>query len=809
MKTRRLFFIILLFIFMIFSIALTQPIKPVRIGLIIDGPWGEENQMLESMKREIHDLTTGEFDVQFPADKIVQADWTIGKIRSGLDRLLANPEVDIIITLGSISSNEVCQRTELAKPVIAPYIIDATFQKLPIKDGKSGVKNLNYISVPATFKRDIQIFKDIVPLKNLAVLINQYLLDAFPGLDQCCKETLEELNLDVEIIGIRDSIQEALNKLPQDVEAVYILPLPHFTDEQYKKLADALIDRKLPNFAYGGAERVEQGILAGLNKDVVDRISRRVGINVQRILLGEKPEQIPVAISIKQQLTINEATANAIGVSPSWAVITEAEIVGLEQRPIDRVLDLNRVVQEAINANLDLIVKGYMVEAGKQDVNQARSKLMPSLDVSGTYLMIDKDRAERSFGQQAERTLTGSATATQVIFSEPAWANVSIQKNLQKSREADLEQLKLDITLEATTAYLNVLRAKTFERIQQENIKVTRQNLDLARVREVVGSAGPAEVFRWESEIATNRKAVIEVNAQRNLAEIQLNRVLHRPAEEDFLTQEISLNDPNLITSYGQLFKYIENKQTFKIFREFMVEETFKNSPELMALGAAIDVQKRILRSATNNFWSPTIALQGQVNNTFNRAGAGRDATPDLTSIPPEFRPLGEIFAQSFKPPIDLSWNVGLNVSFPLFRSGEKFFVRQKAQKELDQLQTQRDAIAEKLEQRVRSALHIAGASHASIQQARLAAEAAQKSLQVVQESYSEGLLSVVELLDAQYAALVTDQVAANAVHDFLIDLMEVERAYGHFNFFSSDERRKSFFDRANEYFVKEGVNIK
>jgi len=111
---------------------------------------------------------------------------------------------------------------------------------------------------------------------------------------------------------------------------------------------------------------MEQGILAGLNKDVVTRISRRVGINVQRILLGEKPEQIPVAISIKQQLTINEATANAIGVSPSWAVITEAEIVGREQHPIDRMLALNRVVQEAIKANLDLIAKSYTIEGGNR-----------------------------------------------------------------------------------------------------------------------------------------------------------------------------------------------------------------------------------------------------------------------------------------------------------------------------------------------------------------------------------------------------------------------------------------------------------
>ena len=239
------------------------------------------------------------------------------------------------------------------------------------------------------------------------------------------------------------------------------------------------------------------------------------------------------------------------------------------------------------------------------------------------------------------------------------------------------------------------------------------------------------------------------------------------------------------------------------------VEEALRNSPEIATLDAAIAVQQGVLRSATNRFWLPTIALQGQVNNIFSKAGIGKEASPfDFPSLPPQYQALGSIFSETFKEPKDLSWNIGLNISFPLFSGGEKFAVRQKALQELEQLRTERDVVAERIEQRIRSALHIAGASHASIQQARLAAEAAEKSLKVVQESYSQGLVSIVELLDAQYAAQVTDQVAANSVYDFLIDLMEVERAYGYFNFFSTDERRKAFFDRANAFFVKAGMHI-
>ena len=82
-------------------------------------------------------------------------------------------------------------------------------------------------------------------------------------------------------------------------------------------------------------------------------------------------------------------------------------------------------------------------------------------------------------------------------------------------------------------------------------------------------------------------------------------------------------------------------------------------------------------------------------------------------------------------------------------------------------------------EQRIRSSLHLAGASFAGIEQAREAVAAAEKSLEVVQEAYSLGSATILDLLDAQNAAFSAEQVAANAVYDFLIDLVEVERRHG------------------------------
>jgi outer membrane protein TolC len=69
-----------------------------------------------------------------------------------------------------------------------------------------------------------------------------------------------------------------------------------------------------------------------------------------------------------------------------------------------------------------------------------------------------------------------------------------------------------------------------------------------------------------------------------------------------------------------------------------------------------------------------------------------------------------------------------------------------------------------------------------------------------VGDAYSRGTVSIIDLLDAQNAALVADQVAANAVYDFLIDLIEVQRASGQLDFLRTPAERSAWLERAETY---------
>ena len=124
----------------------SAPALPVvRVGTIVDGPWGRNQEILAAFQSEILALTEREFDVRFPESKRLIGDFAPASIKSGLDQLLADPEVDLILALGPVASHDVSLRGSLPKPVVAPFIIDPAVQGLPEKSGASGVRNLSSV----------------------------------------------------------------------------------------------------------------------------------------------------------------------------------------------------------------------------------------------------------------------------------------------------------------------------------------------------------------------------------------------------------------------------------------------------------------------------------------------------------------------------------------------------------------------------------------------------------------------------------------------------------------------------------------
>lgn len=759
--------------------------RAVRIGTLEDGPWERGDEVLGLFQREITDLLAGEFNVTFPESARIVGDWDAEQVTAGLDRLFSSAQVDIVITLGVLGSLEAVRRSSLPKPVIAPLVVDPELEGLPYANGASGVRNLNYVAHPETFQRDLAALLEVVPVQRLAVMFNQVDAPEMSGLANRMMAAADALGVVLLPVPVSRTVEPGLPSIPAEAQAVYVTPLPQLEPGEFDELVQGLIQRRLPSFSYFGRPEVERGLMIGLRTDEhLPRIARRVALNIRRILEGERAGDLPVAISFAERLTINMATARAIGVSPSFGAMAEADLLFEEDPNVERVLSLRGVVVEAVESNLDLLSAQHRVDAGSGEVGVARSNLLPQIELSALGVGVDKEQAEASFGQQPERSITGQAIIRQIIYSEPAWANLAIQGQLQRTRVADQQELRLDIIDSAAETYLNVLRARTAERIVGEDVRLTRSHLELARIRQEVGQSGPGEVYRWESRLAESRRGALAASAARRAAETALNRLLHRPQAEEFRTEEPGLDDPDLVVGDPRFMQFISGPQRYALLSDFLVLEAFQNSPELRGLDALVAAGQRSLGAANRAFWVPTIALEASFSDRMYKDGLGAEPPPGSPIAPPPEQQL----------------SVGIQASLPLFTGTGRIAEHGRASNELRGLRVQREAVQERIEQRVRTALHAMSASYPSIDLARQAEEAARRTLDLVTEAYSAGTASVVDLLDAQNAAVAAELGAATAVYDFLIDFMASERAVGRSSFFSTREEQDDLFERLTAF---------
>lgn len=767
------------------SLAAARQLPIVNIAIVADGPSERIASIRTLFIEEMRAVNRGEFDIQAPIELQQEGDRTLAGVRLALNQVLTDSRTDVVVTLGVLGSHAAAQSNSLPKPVVAPVIPNHSLQNIPYQDGVSGKTNLSYVSLDVDIRRDLVAFDKIVPFTRLTILLDGAIAQAIPGINDEVARVAKELNIAITPVLGGETAASILRDIPEDTQAVYVGPLPALTTVEYQGLVNGLIERRLPSFAFNGKADVARGLLIGISPALeMDRLARRVALNVRRILLGEKASNLPVAFARSEGLTINMRTARAIGFSPHWKLLTNAELLNDEPQSSGPPLTLAKAVRQALDKNLSLRVAQSNVIAAKENIREARSALLPQLGLSGRGVFIDEDDA-RAVPGRAERTTSGSLTLDQLIYSETTWANLNIQKQLQVARENEREQIRLDIMLETAQAYLDVLRAQINTRVQKDNLRLSRSNLELARSRRRIGTAGPSEVYRWESRIANSKRAVVEAQSQTRVAEIALNALLHRPLEDMINAVEVGLSEPILITSQQQLFKMIDNPASYRILRDFIVQDAFTSVPELRQLDALIKAQERSLKSASNANWHPRVHLRADRTETFERSGVQGPSLPGVD---------------------DTETTVAVELSLPLFTSGARDAEKVKAHEALSGLRLLRQATAEHIEQRVRTALHTSQSTYTAIRLSHQAADAAESHFVVVRDAYSRGTLSILDLLDAQNAALVADLRAATAVFDFVSALMEVERAAARFDFFLSPDDQASWLERVKRYFSEQGV---
>jgi outer membrane protein TolC/ABC-type uncharacterized transport system substrate-binding protein len=753
--------------------------REARVAVILDVDSPRFQPLVDAFQTEVGGFfRSGEITLLPP----VAGDGTAAGVARVLNQALQDSSISVVVTLGSIGSHLLARSENLPKPAIASSVIDASWQAIPQREGASGVRNLAYVEQSYDVGSTLADFHRMIPFKKLAVLLDKDLIEAIPQLEQGAAGLVRKAGAEAVIVRASNRAEQILQAIPAGVDAVYVTPVPSMSDAELTALLAGLNQRRLPTLSILAEPDVQAGALASYEPpENWQRRARRVAVDLQRILAGEDAGTLPVQLVSAPRLTLNLATARQIGFSPGWSILTEAELVGADSAGPPDTLTLSSAMRGAAETNLDVAAARLEAAAGRENVRLARSTLLPQVGGQIGETFTREGTAAASLGQQPERLLDGGISLSMPLYSEDAWSGYGSERRLQQAREAQRDQVRLDVVLDAGAAYLAVLQARTLAGVQRSNLYRTRSNLEVARLREGVGSASRADTYRWQGEVANARRDLIAADAQVRVAELDLRRILNRPLGRSLAQQPVALNDPALLAEDPAVLIWLEDPGRLAQLTRFLVAEGLRLSPELARAEAAIAAQRRQHTAAGRAFWLPSFSLEGGLNNVFDRGGAG-SATPT--------------FPSAFPVAPDLSWQLRVQASYPIFTGFARGATRAQTRLDLERLEVERDGARLAVEQRVRSALETAASSHAAIALTRDAEEAAGRNYELVSDAYARGAASITTLIDAQSAALDASESAANAVHDFLLDLMQVERAMGRFGVLQSAEDRRAFMER-------------
>jgi outer membrane protein TolC len=389
-------------------------------------------------------------------------------------------------------------------------------------------------------------------------------------------------------------------------------------------------------------------------------------------------------------------------------------------------------------------------------------------------------------GQRGAFTLTGSASLKQVIFSESAFANIAINKLLTDNKKFYNEQAILDVVANMSGAYIGLLFSKSNLLIQSENINATMQNLQMAKAKEKAGQSSISDVNRWVSELNLNKIKFNDAYTLFRTNMYQINQQLNTPIDNTINIPDSNSIDKAILLNQVLLTQIFENPVLTEKYALFIVEEMKVNSPEIQQLEAMAKIIERKNKLYKHHWYMPEIALMGGADQAFIRDGT---IQPPNMPVPP--------------PPDDMTFNLGINLSIPIFQGGKSSAEKKKSIIEMDKLNYQKEELNSGLEAGIMTNVQKLRTSYLELDLSRNAAKAAEDNYKTVQDAYFQGAVNLIQLIDAQNVMTRTKHMATIAYYQYVMDYIQVQRYQGKFVFLSPAEEQNDYTHRLQEFLLK------
>ncbi len=753
-KSAKTLFVTACFLFLT-SIPLSGQARQVTIAVVQDGP-SAENEILGLIEPELKHLAGDATKVVFKTGPAFDARWEAGRFRKVIENAMKDRQVDLVLGIGALVTQEAARPDfKLTKPFVSATVLNGDVPKIPYSEkGHTLKKNLSVVIIPQRAVNDMETFQKMVKFERLHVGVDEVEVLNLSDLKPTLEAYSKKLGVEIVSFPVTPDSQETLARLPEDVEGFYLIPLARATRQARQALIDGLNDRKIPTFSNSGPQDVEMGALATLKPDFRTQTVRRVALNLFHLIRGASAKELPVFLLVDAKLLINAETAVRIGYRPDYETRIYATFINEEAFEIGaEPLDLRQVIRIAEEENTFLTISDAQVETAKRDRQVSRSPLLPQVLARGSYNHSDLD-GEVNF--LPENQGVAGVSLRQMVFDDRRISDYRssgrIYDAAQYRRETDL----YDVFSEAEQAYLLYVQARLLYLVQLSNLRLTLGNLDIARMRVDAGISGKDEVYRWQAQAAQQRALVLDRESTVEATRIALNQVLGVDQGAAWRPQAIEVHPDQFYFLQGKLGFAVDSPDVYDEFRNAAVSIADQNAPEIKFLNETIDAQQIQVGQRKRSFFLPQV----NANRSYDRNFWQSPDDPDV----------GE-----------RAFFVDVTATLPIFEGTRRIYDLKREQSVLSEFNRRRVLARELVERQTRTSLRLMESSFPNIRITRTAEENARKNLEIVREKYSQGILNITDLLEAQNASFSAEQAATSAVYRYMIDLVAFQRAISFF----------------------------
>lgn len=251
-----------------------------------------------------------------------------------IKRLNTKKDIDLMIAMGTWAGQELANNKHKT-PIVACAVSDAVSSGIIKSYDKSGYEYFHVRVDPLRYKRQVEIFSDIIGFKKLGIMYE----NTVRGRSYASVDKVEEVakergfkiirsfikkNVDNEKEA-EEEVKRCFSELCHKADAIYVTLHMGVNKDTLPFLVKTADQAGIPTFSQAGSEEVKYGLLMSISQAGFKYVGQYQAKIIAKIFNGAKPGQLDQIFEEPSRIAINLKTASKIGYDPPVDVLSAAD----------------------------------------------------------------------------------------------------------------------------------------------------------------------------------------------------------------------------------------------------------------------------------------------------------------------------------------------------------------------------------------------------------------------------------------------------------------------------------------------------